>query len=262
MHNLSAAHYHQPPPKAAEISEGLEQPFEVEELRFSVGSMKVIDRSFGETESGILKTLYHLDADRSAGRAYANAGVSRPAHQSEITIDVSDLYSKRESHEPAINSSDDDSMKRVRAADLVTVHDIHIIGHQRSKLLQLTNVVLRIPISVEDPVLDRAVESRPQRAAISSIRRMMDNAKLRINGLQFGQDKRGVIAAAIVYHYDFIIIGELSERSVRKHDHAGDCARVIVCGKEDAYSGFVRHLLLATGGSAIRRPTGLVSSPI
>src|SRR5262249_22743816 len=126
--------------------------------------MIVMHGRLGEAQTGVLKAPDHLDADRSAGRSEPHSVVAGATHQPEITIDVSNLYSEREPDDPAINVTNDDAVQRVRAADFVSIHHIHIIDHKGNELLQLSDVVLRVSVGVKDPFFCSALEPRSQRA--------------------------------------------------------------------------------------------------
>src|SRR5258705_12590780 len=123
MHNLRLAHYDEPPPQRAQVSKGLEQTPEVEELRFPISPVIVINGGFRESQPRVLKALYHLNANCSAGRGEPNAVIACATHQSEIAVHVSDLYSEGEPDHTPINCADEDPMPRIGAADLVPIHD-------------------------------------------------------------------------------------------------------------------------------------------
>jgi len=223
--------------------------------------MIVVDWRLSESEPGILKALYHLNADGSAGGAKAHAVVTGPTYQPEVAVHVPDLYAERQPHQPTIDPPDYNSMKRIGAADLVAVHDVHVAGHKRNELFQLAYVVLCVTVRVKDPLLGRAVKPRTQRATVAAVHRMVNYSKLRIDGLQLRQYEWGVITATIVDHDHFVVIRQLSECSVRQHDHARDGSGIVIGRKKNANSRIVSHLLAGPDRLSTLRPTGPASSP-
>src|SRR5262245_29064469 len=108
---------------------------------------------FGKSHPGQLEALDHLDADRAAAGTEIHIVIGVAPNQPKVAVDVAYMDPEREPDQPAVDVSDDDSMQRVRAAYLVAVDYIDIVGHQRHKSFELANVVLRVSVGVKDQLL-------------------------------------------------------------------------------------------------------------
>src|SRR5579863_3339591 len=96
------APHHEFDPERADIDAGLEEPPEVEELRFAEGPMVVMDRHFGDPEPGVGDLLHHLEADDPAVAAELDPVEDRSPHQAEITVDVPQAQSEEDRHDMVV----------------------------------------------------------------------------------------------------------------------------------------------------------------
>src|SRR5690349_524859 len=118
---------HERVPQLHHVDPGAIEPAEVEELRFPVRPMVMMNRYFGNTEAGVLDLLHHLQTDDAAVLLEVHLIEDRATQQTKIAVDVTDLQPEEQLDDVVIDTADDDSMQRIRSADLVPVDEIDAI---------------------------------------------------------------------------------------------------------------------------------------
>src|SRR5580765_5181511 len=104
-------------PQAHDIDSGLEDSAEIEELRFAVRAMIVMNRNLGDPEARVLNLLHHLEANHTARLLQMDAVEDRAPHQAEIAIHVSNRQPEQDADDVVVQAADDDSMHGIGPAD-------------------------------------------------------------------------------------------------------------------------------------------------
>ncbi len=202
------------------------------ELGFAVSAMEVMNRRLCQAESGVLHFFHQFDAYHAAVAGQFNLFEYFLAHQPKIAIDILQFEAKGQLDRVLIDTADNDAVERVLTFNLPAVDKVHLIADQRGQIFQFSGIVLRVAVSVEDPVLRGTIEAGTQRAAIAAILRMMDNAHLvGVNAGQLIENLRGVVMATVIDDDDFMVVGQFAQGQQHRDDHAADGSSVIV-GRE------------------------------
>src|ERR1043166_2350191 len=151
--SVVSAQYHKSPPQAQDANSNGEDTAKVEKLRPPILPVVVMHAHLHEPASGVLHLLHHLQADDSAVLRQMDALEHGPSDQPEIAVHVSDPKAEHQLHHPMVNLSDYDAMERIVTLDFVSLDHFHVRSGERRELLQLTRIILRVAIRVENPLL-------------------------------------------------------------------------------------------------------------
>src|SRR5919109_4031895 len=124
---------------------------------------------FDDAESRILNLAHHLETDDTGVAFELHTIEDLAAHQPEVAVDIADAQPEQTLDRVVVNRSDDDAVRRIRAAKLEAVHHVGVGGEPVPQELELRGIVLRIAVRVGDEVLGGCRKSGTQSAAVAAV---------------------------------------------------------------------------------------------
>jgi hypothetical protein len=187
-----------------------------------------------DPEAGIVDLLHHLETDHAARFLQLDLVEDRSPHQPEVAVDVAHLQAEHDRHDMVVEAADHDSVQRIRAIDLVAVHEMRLGREPDPQIGELRGVVLPVSVGVEDELFRSGAKPGLKGAAVSAVHRMVHDPDAGIPPGELVGDRPGRVGASIVDHDDFVVRRECGGRLDRANHHAGDRRAVVQGGKEHA----------------------------
>src|SRR5437763_11779476 len=120
--------------------------------------MVVVDRDLGDAETRVLDLFHEFDADYATVRLEMHHIKDAASNKTEIAIDVAQLEAEAEGDHVVIDLADDLAVDRIVAVNLEAVDHVDLIAKGLTQHRELTRVVLRIAVGIENQILGRVGE--------------------------------------------------------------------------------------------------------
>ena len=189
-------------------------------------------RQLFELNPGSFKLKQKFSADDGAVRDEIELAHPRSPNKFECAIDVANAKLKEHVHEKFEEIGVARTAESLGSFD--SIADDRVVGFGvGDEIFEFGHVELQVTVGKENPIFCRRVETRLNRAAVTSIDPMMNHFNPRIGFGQSIRDLGGLVAASIVNQNDFEIVGDF------RHDGLGfpyallDVFLFVVTGKED-----------------------------
>jgi len=157
----------------------MEQVTKAEELARSVFAGKMANGNFCHSEARVFNFLREFHADHAASGFQFDSFENAPSEQPEIAIDVTYRESKNPAHRLPVNTPDPDPVPGICSLHFITINEVDIRRKAHQQVVYLADVVLPIPIGVEDDILLGVPKPGDQRRAVSQVAFVVDDTKER-----------------------------------------------------------------------------------
>src|SRR5688572_25726955 len=124
-----------------------------------------------------LELLHHLDTNYAAVIGELDAVEEIPAEEPKVTVDILHIEAEQHPHQELINPPQDDSILRIRAADLVSINDVDVRSHCRQERGEFLYIILAVSVRVEDQFLRAVCKTGDQCGAVASVDAVMDHSR-------------------------------------------------------------------------------------
>src|SRR5262245_2807708 len=171
---------HERDPQRCHVDRRLEEATEVEELRFAIHAMIVVNRHFRDGEARVLDFLHHLEADDATASFQRHAVEYRSPHQAEIAVHIPHAQSKQQLDGVVVHAADENTMPRIGSTDLVSIHQIDVASQGAPEDDHLRRIVLRIAIGVEDQFPCGRGKATAQSGSVTTVSRVVDDFDFRV----------------------------------------------------------------------------------
>jgi hypothetical protein len=175
-----AGESHEFPPGSEKLHYDPAQMSEREELAASIKPMVVMHGDLDDPAVPVLKLFHHLYADHAAIVRELDLLEETPSEESEIAVDILDVQPEQEAHKALIDGTNDNPVPGVRPADLVPVYRINATPECLQQQRQFFDIILAIPIGIENQIFGAIRETGNKSGAISSIDSMMNDLEKRV----------------------------------------------------------------------------------
>src|SRR4029079_18559563 len=156
-------------PQFRDVDRRLEETAEIEELRFPVGAVVMMDWYLGYAESGVLDLLHHLETNHAAGLLERDLLEDGSAQQTEVAVDIAHVHSEKQLHPVVIEAADHDPVQGIRTADLISVDEVDVVIECFPQPRHLRGIVLGVALRVEHQLASGRLEAALQCAAVAAV---------------------------------------------------------------------------------------------
>lgn len=164
----------------------------------------VMHPDFGNAAAGQLQLSNQFDTDRAAGGGELDIFHELTADEAEVTIDIADSNAKDRTGKRVVDVADPDAMSRIVALQLIAVDESDVRSKGGEELRQFANIVLSIAVRIEHQILGGRGKSAAERASVTTILRVRDDAQAIAELLlKFEEHFARIVLAAIVDNDDF-----------------------------------------------------------
>ena len=146
-------------------------------------------RHFDHPAAPKLKFPHHFHTDHPAIADELNVGEQGAAEETEVAVHIPDFKAKQQSHQMLINATKRDPVSGVRTADLIAIHQVHSFVEGRQQSGQFADVVLPVPVSVEDEILGAI--------GLAQLRKLPSFLERRRKNAQFLNERCGMLGKVV-----------------------------------------------------------------